>query len=245
MQAASTQVGTPCIVLKARLGNLIQTYKTTANYVLVQIAMQPPILLCSLYLPPRSHHSDLFAQVVLSFEQDVEVFQKNCPGLFVLGGGDFNTQLAPQAGPTGRFVGSGERAWERERSDTILATLAHMNLKLPNTFASYGPTRRPWDGKQGRDTASTIDFLFCTESTVSLLWPERQAPGISSDHRPIGAGFLAPAQQNRKQRKRLFKNCFTDSRSNKRRLHAQKQPNGPLPTKSNSSKKFDGSNYNT
>ena len=187
--------------------------------------MDPPILLCSLYLPPRVHGFDSFDQVITSFQQDIEAFRNDSPGLFVLGGGDLNTQLAPSAGPTGRFVGSGERPGEQDRSEAILAMLGSLSLKLPNTFSTYGPTRTPWTGKEGRDSPSTIDFLFCSEKTVSLLWPDRKpATGISSDHRPIGAGYLAPRPRRRRERANLSEHCFTGTYKKGRRLPAQWSP---------------------
>ena len=225
VQSAREQVGTPCLIFQDRLGKLIRTHNATQHYVLVEVALSPPVLFCSLYLPPRSHRQDLFDLVLHSFQSDIEVFQKRTPGLLVIGGGDLNTQLAAQAGPTGKFVGGGDRPGEQDRSDHILATFAHLALRLPNTFSPYGPTRRSWEGKLDRDSASTIDFLFSTKTVVTLLWPERHPPtGISSDHRPIGAGFLAPFKRTKRDRQRLHTPASFSFAPPSRRLHAQWAP---------------------
>ena len=217
-----SQVGSPQLILNNRVGSRLRRTKLHTHYVMAEVAMVPPVILFSLYLPPHAAHSvDSFEETLESFTKDLGSLHHSSPGSFVLGGGDCNVQPIPTQDLVGSFVGTLDRACDQERQGQLTALLAGMGMKLPTTFADTGPTRTPWPGQ--KQQPSKIDFIFCSSKlTTKLHTDDLPTPCTSTDHKPVGLTAHAP-YASRKERRRQFEQLL-GRQHNQNNIHTRWAP---------------------
>ena len=217
----SDTVGAPQLLLTHRLGSRIRKSKLHSHYVIVEIALLPPVLIFSLYLPPFSSHGVAsFESTLDNFTRDLAHMHSACPGAFIAGGADVNTQLAPMDGKVGRYTGAVERLADRERADALCHLLATADLKAPTSFQDLGPTRHPWPG-QTSQKPSVIDYILVSQRLhCEVVTDDLPTPHVTTDHSPVGATIWAP-YASRRDRRRQFEHLLAHSANNPKRLPRQ------------------------
>ena len=159
-------------------------------------------------LPPSPRTSwglsSPFEQILHEFTEALQKMQQLCPGSFVLGAADCNTQLKAMPNHVGPETGTNERLGDEECADLVLSAIATLGLTVPSSYVSLGPTRTPWPRQSQKQQPSVIDYLFsspalkCTVHTANLPTPD-----TPTDHSLLGMTVHAP-YANRKDRRQQF-----------------------------------------
>ena len=222
-------VGAPHLLLNHRLGSRIRKTSRHSHFVIVELALTPPVLLFSLYLPPFSSHGAASFETTLDhFKTELESMQEASPGSFVLGGADCNTQLPQVESRVGPHTGTIDRPVDRDRGDVLQALLSSLDLKVPTSYANLGPTRIPWPGQLAKQKPSVIDYIMSSHKLhCQVITSDIPTPATATDHTPIGLTAFAP-YKSRKERRRNFEHLLSTNVNQPQKIQTAWTPGNPI-----------------
>ena len=195
------------ILLRNQLGLRVRRTCSGDDYVLVEIALAPPLILGSWHAPSTTAGHEVFLDSLAKIQADYEylVGPANPHGARLVLCGDFNTQLNTFDSVIGDYVGTGERQEDVPRATAVLGLAQTLALKVFSTFSDIGPTRSPWPSAKRRGAEdSIIDFTCASDQLIGrVAKPELFPRSTASDHCPLWIRLLAP-KRDRRCRKRLM-----------------------------------------
>ena len=212
LRTGATQRGATMLLLHPRLGRRLRRRAIGPDYVLAEIALRPPVVICSWHAPSVSAGVDAFETSLEMLLDELRNFRELASGStrLVLAG-DFNCQLSENAENIGQFGKTCERREDLMRACHVHGALSVHDLRVFSSYVDYGPTRFPWPMAAAKgDSATVLDFI-CASSLQGEKADLEFFPQIArSDHIPIGMRFLAPVQDRRRRRK-LMENVLAPS----------------------------------
>ena len=216
------------ILLNHRLGQRVRRTCYGGDYVLVEVATVPPLLICCWHAPSLSSGPEAYEESIAHLQADIEYLTgRGSPhGTRLVLCGDFNTQLDPFEEVVGKFVSTGERPDDAPRATKVLGLLQTLALKAFSTFSDIGFTRSPWPAEKRRgEEDSVIDIICASSGLVGQAKSPPNFPCVStSDHHPIQVTLLAPTR-DKKKRKKMMEALLQQYGRN--RLNAGWEPTNP------------------
>ena len=166
IQTAAGMRGSQMILLHPFLGNRLRNHVEGPDFVIVEVALVPPLILIS-YHAPSSSASPQQYQASFSHLQDeiLHLQSRSPPGTRLILCGDLNTQLEPHYPTVGTWTNPSERPPDHLRANTALGAFEMLGMTVISSFFNVGPTRTAWPSAKRRGaTDSTIDYIAVTST---------------------------------------------------------------------------------